>query len=308
MPAEGVHHHPRPDLLTFEEIVEVVSTFAAMGVDTVRITGGEPLVRAEVPKLIGRLKRLPGIERVTMTTNAFLLGRHAADLAAAGLDDINISLDSLRPERFAELSRVGNLGRVLDGIRAARDAGIGPMKFNAVLVGGVNDDEIVDLVRFAAANGGIMRFIEFMPIGDETGWSGGDCFPAARIRAAVARSFDLRDDAGTYGNGPARYWRAFGPDLPEEGCPVGIISAVTECFCATCNRVRVTPRGAMRACLADDGEIDLRVPLRTMEPGEERRRALEALIWRSLAGKKESHSFDLDGGGVTQRHMHAIGG
>ena len=307
MPAEGIEHVPRPELLTFEEIEQVVRVFAETGVSRVRLTGGEPLVRANLPVLVAQLKAIPGIEQVVMTTNAFLLERYAERLAAAGLDGLNISLDSLDPETFAAISRVGALGKVLDGIESARAAGL-RVKLNAVVMGGVNDREIVELVSFAASVGAVMRFIEFMPIGTETAWGDAHCVPAREMRERLAQNWELVPDPERYGTGPARYWRAYGDGLGPKGCAIGFISAVTECFCADCNRVRITPQGGLRACLADDHEVDLRVPLRTIADPAERAAAVRDLIHHSLWSKKEAHAFDIAGGAVTTTRMHSIGG
>ncbi len=309
MPEEGIPHAARDELLSYEEITELAEIFAREGVTRVRLTGGEPLVRAGVPDLVAMLKGVDGIENVAMTTNAFLLGRYAEDLRKAGLDSLNISLDTLQPDRFKEITRVGSLDRVLEGIEAAREAGFEGTKLNAVIVGGFNDDEMCDLVQFGIDRDLIMRFIEFMPIGD-TVWANGkgDCVPAAKMREAISQRWKLSADDTTYGKGPARYWRLHGPGTPPEGHPFGIIAAVTECFCAACNRVRLTSQGGLRACLADDGEVDLRAPLRTREPGPERTADIEARIRAALFGKKETHSFNIDGGSVTSKQMTAIGG
>lgn len=308
MPADGIDFVPREALLTYEEIVELVTVFARLGVDSIRLTGGEPLVRADVPAVVRRLKEVPGIRRVALTTNAFLLGRFAKELADAGLDDINVSLDSLDPETFRKISRVGDLDAVIAGIDAAREAGIERIKLNTVVMGGINDHELADLTVWAAARGVILRFIEFMPIGGETHWGKVTCVPAATIREALAQRWEVRADPSRHGSGPARYWRLFGPPFGPEGSTIGIIGAVTECFCAACNRVRVSSKGGLRACLADDREVDLRVPLRTIEDSQERSTAVETLIREALFGKKESHAFDIDGDSVTTTLMHAIGG
>jgi cyclic pyranopterin phosphate synthase len=314
MPAEGIPHAPRKEVLSYEEICELVEVFAAEGVTRVRITGGEPLIRADVPELVSTLKAIDGIDKVAMTTNAFLLRRHAQKLRDAGLDSLNISLDTLDPDRFKEITRVGSLERVLDGIEAAREAQFSPIKLNAVIVGGFNDDEMPDLVRFAVERDLIMRFIEFMPIGstvwgrDENGDPRGDCVPAKTMREVIGQHWRLEADDTTYGKGPASYWKLHGPHTPAKGAPFGIIAAVTECFCEACNRVRLTSQGGLRACLADDHEVDLRAPLRGVDDHEERRLAIEDLIRVSLYGKKERHDFDIDGGSVTTKQMTAIGG
>jgi cyclic pyranopterin phosphate synthase len=309
MPAEGIPHAPRDEVLSYEELCELVEVFAAEGVNRVRITGGEPLVRADVPRFVEMLKGIDGIDNVAMTTNAFLLRRHAQALRNAGLDDLNISLDTLDPARFKEITRVGSLERVLDGIEAAREVGFSSIKLNAVIVGGFNDDEMPGLVRYAVERDLIMRFIEFMPIGDTVWAEGkGDCVPAKKMREVIGEHWELRADPTKYGKGPARYWKLHSPEAPPEGYPFGIIAAVTECFCDACNRVRLTAQGGLRACLADDHELDLREPLRTIEAAEPRREAVEERIRMALYGKKETHAFDIDGGSVTSKQMTAIGG
>lgn len=307
MPEEGIEHVPRPELLTYDEIVTIATVFARHGVRRIRLTGGEPLVRAELGLLIEKLKSIDGIERVAMTSNAFLLGRHVEALREAGLDSVNISLDSLDPETFEKMTRIGDLQRVLDGIDAAIDAGF-EVKLNAVVVRGKNDHEVADLVEYAAQRGAIMRFIEFMPIGGDTDWGENACVPAQEIRDRLGERWEMIPDPSRYGTGPARYWRVHGPQTPSTGWPFGIISAVTECFCADCNRMRITPQGGLRACLADDREVNLRDALRLAPSPEQGNEAVEALIRESLFGKRETHDFDIDGDAVTDKRMHSIGG
>lgn len=295
-------------MLTYDEIADLVSIFARHGVRRVRLTGGEPLVRANLATLVAMLSAIDGIDEIVMTTNAFLLARHAEDLRSAGLSGLNISFDSVDPTTFTRLSRIGEMQRVIDGIRAARAVGFNQVKLNAVVIRGENDHELVELVRFAHAEGAVMRFIEFMPIGGETGWGRDSCVTARQMREQLGTQWRLERDEKTYGTGPARYWRAHGPEFGPDGAPFGIISAVTECFCADCNRVRITPQGGLRACLADDREAALRDAMRLAPTRAEGRAAAERLIRRALFGKSESHAFDLDGAGVTTTPMTAIGG
>jgi cyclic pyranopterin phosphate synthase len=314
MPEQGDPFLRSPELLTADEIVTLGHVFAALGVKKIRLTGGEPLVRAGVPALVAALRAIPGIEHVALTTNALLLARHAEALHRAGLSSVNISLDSLVPATFARITRSAPdaLARVIEGVEAARAVGIPSIKLNAVIVRGLNDREVVDLVRWAAERGLVMRFIEFMPIGEQTVWgtSGKDsCVSAKALREALASVWRLEPERARFGAGPARYWRAFGEGLPQEGQPVGVISAVTECFCDGCNRVRISSMGGLRACLADDHEVDLRAPLRDAALDEVGRQvALLEAIRRALGSKKERHSFDLDRPGVTRVAMHALGG
>lgn len=327
MPAEGIGHIASKEYLSYDEITELVAIFAAQGVTCVRITGGEPLVRADVPDLVKKIRAVDGIERIAMTTNGFLLRRYAQALKDAGLDSLNISLDTLDAGRFKEITRVGDLQRVLEGIEAAKQAGFESVKLNAVIVAGFNEDEMLDLVEFATARDMIMRFIEFMPIGD-TVWANkltqsqnasgtnpdsadsklGYCVPAKKMRAELSKHYRLEVDPKRYGTGPARYWRLHGPNTPPEGHPFGIIAAVTECFCDQCNRVRLTASGGLRACLADDDEIDLRAPLRTHANPILRRAEIEERVHEALFGKKERHAFDINGDSVTMKNMTAIGG
>jgi cyclic pyranopterin phosphate synthase len=312
MPEGGLDHAPRDEQLTFDEWEAVARILAEHGVRKIRLTGGEPLVRANLPELVDRLTDIDALEHVAMTTNAFLLERHVDALEEAGLTSINISLDTLDGELFEKMTQTGSLDRVLRGIEAARSANFDPVKLNTVVVRGFNDDELSPLVRFAADNDLPIRFIEFMPIGQETIWGNDSdqsrCLPAAQIRQQLRQDWELTPDDDTYGAGPATYWRAHGADLPNAGHPVGIIGAVTECFCSQCNRLRITATGGIRACLADDREISVRAPLRTHADADDRRGAVIDRLRRALAGKKESHDFERQGDGVTDTAMTAVGG
>jgi len=304
MPEEGIEFTHRSRLLTFEELARIVRVFAEQGVRRVRLTGGEPTLRTDLELLVRAIAETDGIEEVAMTTNAFLLPRKAEPLREAGLSSLNISLDSLRPERFRELTRVGTLERVERGIEAARKAGYPSIKLNAVVMRGFNDDEIVELAEWAIARDLVMRFIEFMPIGgDAVRWGQYGCVPAEEMRAVISSRYQLEPAPGVKkGAGPARYWRATGPST--DGALIGFISAVTNCFCEDCNRVRITPEGKLRACLADDAEVDLRAVLRGGGSDEE----LRAAIREALAGKRLTHRFEEGMGGATDRVMTTIGG
>ena len=310
MPEDGVDFEERQDLLTADEIEEVVGIFVDDGVRKVRLTGGEPLLRPELPEIVDRLTDLDDLEHVAITTNGYLLGRKAEALADAGLDSLNVSLDSLDDEMFEELTRLGDLERVLDGIETARDHGLTDLKLNTVVVGGYNDHELEDLANFAIDRGLILRFIEFMPLGDQQLWDGpgGECVPANEIRSRLSERWTLESDSDSYGAGPARYMRLHGPNTPDEGHPLGIIGAVTECFCDDCNRMRITATGQVRACLADDHSLSVRAPLRTYSDTDERRRAIESVVQRALGQKDRSHDFDLEGSTVTDTTMSQIGG
>lgn len=311
MPAQGDPFSANAELLSWDEIERLARWFAQRGVTKLRLTGGEPLVRHDLPGLVDRLARIPGIEHIALTTNGFLLKPLASALADAGLTSINLSLDTLDPERFAAITRTGSLERVIDGLDAALAAGIHDIKLNAVMVRGLNDDEFPALIRFAQQRGVVLRFIEVMPIGMQTIWGeAGEarCISARELRELLATRWTLSADGSEFGAGPARYWRLRGPDMPDEGYPVGIIGAVTECFCEACNRLRITATGGLRACLADDEELSLRDILRSPLSPQDQEVLLEQAVGRALEGKKERHRFDLEAGGVTTKAMNAIGG
>ena len=252
----------------------------------VRLTGGEPTVRPGLPALVGLLRAIPGLDEIALSTNGHLLERWAAPLRSAGVDRLNVSLDSLDGRTFRALTRGGDLARVLAGLDAAAGAGFGPIKINTVAIKGVNDGELAALCDFAWARGFVPRFIEEMPMAAGRTYQAGTCLSAAEIRAAVA-AIDpggrvVDDDGGrARGGGPARYFRLTGT------APVrrfGIISPMTEHFCASCNRLRLSASGALHACLGHDDAVDLRAPLRTGDP-----EAVRAAIRRALAGKRAEH-------------------
>ena len=300
MPEEGVELVPRADVLTFEELERLMRVFARLGVRRVRLTGGEPTVRKGVVDIVSRLARVPGIEELAMTTNGHLLTDLAVPLRAAGLGELNVSIDTLDRDRFRALTRRGDLDRVVAGIDAALAAGL-EVKLNAVALRGVNEEELADLCRFGWERGATPRFIEHMPM------SGGEVYVPARhlgaaeIRHRIGQALGAPvapdpDDAARP-RGPARYFAVAGRRF-------GIISAMSEHFCATCNRVRLTATGDLHACLAFDDAVGLRDPLRAGASDED----LAAAIQSAADGKREGHQFQLGGGGAPRKHMVAIGG
>jgi GTP 3',8-cyclase len=298
---ESLTFQPRSELLTFEELERVVSVFARLGVRKIRLTGGEPTVRKGIATLVTRIAGIAGIEQVVMTTNGHLLTDLAGPLAAAGLHAINVSLDTLDPARFRALTGRGELAAVISGIDAARTAGL-EVKINAVALRGTNDDELVELCRFAWQRGATPRFIEHMPMSSGQLYAPEAELPAAQIRAAIEASFGLlvpavepRRDAG-----PARYWAV----AADPGRQVGIISAMTEHFCDDCNRLRLTATGALHACLGHDDAVDLRAVLR--RGGDDT--ALVTAIAAAVVGKRAGHEFARAGAGGPQKHMIGIGG
>ena len=255
MPAEGMQWLPREEILSFEEIERFARIcIQAFGFNGIRLTGGEPLVRAHLPELVQRLAGL-GVD-VALTTNGATLRLHASALADAGLKRINISLDSLQKERFLELTRRDELDRVLDGIDAALDAGLNPVKINAVMMRGINDDEIIDFAEFGRKKGVTVRFIEFMPLEAGDVWNEGLVVPAQEIVETINRVLPL--EPVVRGNEPAERWR-----YSDGNGEVGVIASVTKPFCGNCDRVRLTAEGQFRTCLFAVDEFDMRALLRS---------------------------------------------
>lgn len=304
MPAEGTPASPRSELLSFEEIARLVRLFRGLGVETVRLTGGEPLLRRGLAELISMI-RAEGIDDLALTTNATLLERQAEALHRAGLTRLNVSLDSLNPETFADITRGGDLRRVLRGLEAARAVGIRPIKLNTVVMRGQNDHELPALVDFAFEHGFVPRFIELMPLGTGAGAALG----AARVVSVAEMKRRLADRllpasepelAAMPGRGPATYVDAQG----GAGRRVGFIGAVTENFCERCNRVRVTAQGQIRACLASPEGLSLRDLLRREESDE----ALLLVLSESLFGKRAGHYFHIEGDRHLDVAMSGVGG
>ena len=279
MPAEGMVWQPRDHLLTFEEIERVARVCVTrFGFDSIRLTGGEPTVRARLPVLVGKLAAL-GVD-LSLTTNGSTLAHSAHDLRAAGLQRINVSLDSLRADRFLALTRRDELPTVLAGIRAAVAAGFEPVKVNVVVVRGSNDDEVVDFARFGRDEGVEVRFIEFMPLDADERWDAGAVVPSAEIVATIAGVFPV--GAAERGSDPAARYRY----LDGRG-RFGVIGSVTEPFCSSCDRVRLTSDGQLRACLFATDETDLRALLRGGADDD----ALAAALARTVAGKWAGHGI-----------------
>ena len=298
--SEQMQFLPRAQLLTLEEIVRLGRVFVELGVRRIRITGGEPLVRRNVLSVFEQLGRLPGLQDLSLTTNATQLPRHATALKAAGVRRINISLDSLQPQRFRRITRNGDLSRVLAGIEAARAAGFERIKINAVILRGRNHDEVRDLTRFALRRGMDISFIEEMPLGsiDEHDRAEAYC-SSDEIRRMLEEEFELRPSSLQTG-GPSRYFEVAG-----ESGRIGFISPHSHNFCDQCNRVRLTATGRLLLCLGQEHSVELRPLLRAHPLDDEplRRRIVEALKL-----KPAGHEFDLAGIPVIQRHMNATGG
>ncbi|HET6811493.1 MAG TPA: GTP 3',8-cyclase MoaA [Acidimicrobiales bacterium] len=283
MPQEGMTWLPRDEVLTYEEIERVARVCVErFGFEAIRITGGEPTVRARLPVLIAKLAalRVPGTGQpvdLAMTTNGATLGLLAHDLRAAGLSRINVSCDSLRPERFHSLTRRGQLDRVLDGISAAQDAGFDPVKVNVVTVRGVNDDEVVDFAAWGRESGVQPRFIEFMPLDADGAWSMDQVVPSAEVVAAIDAVFPL--EPVLHGPEPAARYR-----YRDGKGEIGVIASVTQPFCGACDRIRITAEGQLRNCLFAVRETDLRAVLRGGGSDDDLAAAVAADVGRKWAG------------------------
>ncbi|MEJ7582570.1 MAG: GTP 3',8-cyclase MoaA [Acidimicrobiales bacterium] len=296
MPEEGLRWLPREEVLSFEEIERLARILVErFGIDSIRLTGGEPTVRAHLPALVEKLSSL-GTD-LTLTTNGSSLGLLAGDLASAGLRRINISLDSLRPARFLELTRRDDLQRVLDGIAAAVAAGLHPVKVNVVVMRGINDDEVLEMAAFGRTQGVLVRFIEFMPLDGDDDWSSDKVVPGAEIVAAIDAVFPL--EAVAQGHDPAERWR-----YRDGGGEVGVIASVTEPFCASCDRIRLTADGRLRACLFSTEETDLRGLLRSGSDDA----TIAAAMALTVAGKWAGHQIGQPAFIRPRRSMSQIGG
>jgi cyclic pyranopterin phosphate synthase len=298
--AEDMTFLPRAQILTLEEISAVAAAFTELGVQKIRITGGEPLVRRGALGLIETIGQLPGLRELALTTNGSQLEECAGQLRAAGVRRVNISLDSLRPQRFRAMTRVGDLDRVLRGIDAALAAGFERVKINAVILKNRNDDEVTDLVRFAVGRGIDISFIEEMPLGTVDGHDRAEDYHSSdEIRTELERHFTLLPSPESTG-GPSRYFRVGGTDTR-----VGFISPHSHNFCGSCNRVRVTAEGRLLLCLGNEHSVDLKQVLRAC-PGDGKR--LRQAIIDAMALKPERHHFDIRSQPVIFRHMNATGG
>ena len=296
MPAEGLDWLPKPELLTDDELVRLVTVFASMGVRTVRLTGGEPLLRKGLPGLVERLSALD--LSLSLTTNGLGLERSAQALRDAGLRRVNVSLDTLRPERFLELTRRDRIADVLKGLAAAQAAGLHPVKVNTVLMRGVNDDEAGDLLAWALEHGYALRFIEQMPLDPQHGWDRGTMLDADEILARLGERWTLTP-VEVRGSAPAEQFLVDGGPAT-----VGVVGSVSRPFCGACDRLRLTADGQVRNCLFAREESDLRAPLRAGASDDELAERLQAAV----SVKKKGHGIGEPGFVQPDRPMSAIGG
>ena len=291
-------HLSHDDILRYEEIHKVVQAAAGLGVRKIRLTGGEPLVRLYLSNLVELLRQIDGIEEVSLTTNGILLDRYAAELKAAGLKRVNISLDSFKADKFQRITGSDGLKDVLRGIESAKKAGLDPVKINMVVLRGINDDEILDFARRTVDDGWHVRFIEHMPF-TGVGLEDNGLVSISEITETIKESLgELKPASPASGNGPARYYQ-----LPGTQGTIGFIGAMTDCFCAECNRFRLTADGKLRPCLLDDDEVDMKGPLRNGASIEE----LEQLIQKAAALKREQHHLGEEPAS-SKRQMRRIGG
>ena len=283
MPEQGISLKRHEDILRYEEIGRLVRVAAELGIVKVRLTGGEPLVRPGLDELVGMLAEVPGIDDLSLTTNGVLLASQAKALAAAGLKRVNVSLDSLREERFHTITRRGRLADVLAGIEVAQDTGLTPVKINMVVMRGVNDDEVIDFAQRTLADGWHVRFIEIMPLGEGAHCSGDGYVPTAEIRRTIEAALGALEPGKQDMYGPARYWR-----LPGALGTIGFISPISEHFCHYCNRLRLTADGRLLPCLLSEGEVDVRTALRTGADDV----VLRELFLRAITAKPAGHHLD----------------
>jgi cyclic pyranopterin phosphate synthase len=296
MPEAGLNWLPKADILSYEEITEVVRQLAPKGLRRLRITGGEPTIRPDLVRLIAMLRAVDGIEDIALSTNGVKLPTMARDLKAAGLDRVNISADSLQPERIAKIAR-RNLGFEPEtALQAALDAGLEPVKLNVVVMRGINDDEVLDFARLTQKHPVHVRFIELMPVGEMAHLTDEHIVPSDEVLGRIAALGALEPASGpAKGNGPAKYYRVAG--APGT---VGVITPMTHTYCGTCNRVRLTADGRLRTCLYGDHEVDLRSPLRA---GAE----LAPLFEQAIREKPLEHNLlQLKVGGL--RALSQVGG
>jgi len=274
MPFDEYEWFDKKEILTFEEIARLANLFVQLGVDKIRLTGGEPLLRRDLEKLIRKLSSLSGLEDLCLTTNGSLLAEKISVLKSAGLRRINVSLDTLNPEKFARIRRRGDLAKVLEGLFAAKSYGLDPIKVNAVIERGVNDDDIVDLVEFSRKNGFTIRFIEYMDVGNSNNWTSEKLVSKKEILEIIHARYPLREVGRDKGGAPSVDYQFI-----DGGGDLGVIASVTEPFCSTCTRARLTADGKLVTCLFSATGHDLKALLRNGATDEEIIEVISA-IWR----------------------------
>ena len=299
MPEEGIHFIPHNEILTYEEMLHIVKLSVQRGIRKVRVTGGEPLVRRGFISFIQGLSEIKGLEQIALTTNGVLLRRYAADLKNCGICRINVSMDSLRSERFFRITGRDCFEQVWEGIEEAEHVGFNPIKINVVAIKGVNDDEILDFADLSLKKPYHIRFIELMPVGEQNGWRPERFLSIDEIYHTLQSLGDLTPVKSNPYDGPAQRYKIKG------GCgEIGLIGALSHHFCAVCNRLRLTAEGNIRGCLFSDDEIDLKTPLREGKGDDH----LLHLIEQSIENKPKDHGLLEHGPRKCIRQMHSIGG
>ena len=299
MPEEGMVWMKKDELLTFEEIERVVKIVAGLGVNKIRLTGGEPLMRKELPLLVKKLSGVPGIHDLAMTTNGFFLKQYAAELYEAGLHRITVSMDSLNPETFAELTRRDYYAQVWEGLEILKALPIGPIKINVVLVRGVNEGEVEKFAELAREQSFVVRFIEYMPIGAGDTWDYSKVVPTKEVIERIERKYPRLVPVEYHGSQPADRFKF----IDGKG-EIGFISSVSEPFCSHCNRIRITSDGRLRTCLFSLQETDLKSMLRGGAEDEVIARAITGAVWK----KEKGHLINQPGFIKPARTMSQIGG
>jgi GTP 3',8-cyclase len=298
MPAEGVAWLPRSEILSFEELTRLLGIFVGLGVRSIKVTGGEPTVRADLPTLVRMFREVGPALDISITTNGVLLDRLAQPLADAGVDRATVSCDSLMRHRFAEMTRRDALEKVLAGLKAAEAAGLTPIKINCVVIGGTNDDEVVEFAQWSRETGYQVRFIEYMPLDADHAWERAKVVPMAKVLERIDAVYPLA--AGAHGIEPAATYRF------ADGAPggIGVIASVTEPFCDTCNRLRLTAEGMVRSCLFALEETELRGPMRDGASDRELEQLIRANVWGKWSGHRINHPDFVQ----PERSMSMIGG
>lgn len=295
MPLDEYDWIEKQEILTFEEIVRLAKIFVQLGVDKIRLTGGEPLVRRDLEKLVSQLSPLPGLRDLCLTTNGSLLAEKAPALKAAGLRRVNVSLDTLNPEKFRAMTKRGDLDKVLEGLFAAKHSGLQPIKINAVIERGVNDDDILDLVDFSRKNGFDIRFIEYMDVGNSNGWLSEKVVPKAEILSKITSHYGLRETGRRGGSAPSVDYQVI-----DGTGDIGVIASVTEPFCSSCTRARLTADGKLVTCLFSARGHDLKALIRNGASDEKVRNVIRA-VWRirtdrysdaRLEAMKSAHGYE----------------
>lgn len=300
MPTEAMEWKPKPEILTYEEIIQLAEIFVGLGVNKLRVTGGEPMLRRDLENLIERLAQIEGIADLAMTTNAHFLRGRAEALKKAGLQRITISLDSMTPDRFSLLTGRNELERVLDGIEAAIEAGLNPIKINCVQMRGINDDQVIRFAEFARAKGVSVRFIEFMPLDNGKVWRREMVVPGEEVRARINEAFPLERVKSDNLSETARRWRFVDGAAGE----VGFINPVTQPFCGHCSRIRLTADGMIRTCLFSTVEHNIKQLIRSGASREE----LIDFILATVEKKEERHHINDPEFVQPLRTMSCIGG